>query len=322
VIETILENLFRIEIPLPDIPLKSVNSYIVKGRKRSLVVDVGMNCEECRNALLNGLKELDVDLEEADFFITHLHVDHYELIWNLAAKNSRVYFNQPESEMIRANTFWEVLENFCRISGFPKSEFVKAFEKPPGGKFFPKNKSEFEILKEGDTIDIGDYVFKCLETPGHSPGHTCLYEPDRKILLSGDHILYDTTPNISQWTDKDNYLHQYLKNLDKVSELKIDLVLPGHGSIFRNCMQRIQEIKLHHENRNKEVLSLLRKGSMSAYAVASSMSWDIQYDMWEQFPAYQKWFATGEAYAHLKYLERLHLIKKDNNGQVLVFSLK
>jgi hypothetical protein len=32
------------------------------------------------------------------------------------------------------------------------------------------------------------------------------------------------------------------------------------------------------------------------------MTWDITYENWAAFPASQKWFATGEAIAHLQYL--------------------
>jgi glyoxylase-like metal-dependent hydrolase (beta-lactamase superfamily II) len=134
-------------------------------------------------------------------------------------------------------------------------------------------------------------------------GHTCLYEPNKKILVAGDHILIDITPNIQCWSDKDNHLKHYLASLDKVHKLQVDLVLPGHRRLIDNHRARIEELKKHHAGRLDEVLAILNNGPMSAYAIASQMTWDIDCERWDQFPVAQKWFATGEALAHLRYLE-------------------
>jgi glyoxylase-like metal-dependent hydrolase (beta-lactamase superfamily II) len=176
-------------------------------------------------------------------------------------------------------------------------------------------------LKEGNTISIGDYAFRCIETPGHTRGHMCLYEPNKKIFVAGDHILNDISPNIQLWSDEWNPLKEYLASLEKVYELDIELVLPGHRSISRNCRERIQELKHHHEKRFDEVISILERGSKNAFRVASQMSWDILYDSWDLFPVSQKWFAIGEAIAHLKYLEEKGIIRREMRGKKRVFSL-
>jgi glyoxylase-like metal-dependent hydrolase (beta-lactamase superfamily II) len=149
----------------------------------------------------------------------------------------------------------------------------------------------------------------------------CLYEPDKKIFVSGDHILNDITPNIQLWSDEWNPLKEYLASLDKAHELDIELVLPGHRSLFENCKDRIQELKHHHRNRLDEIISILEKGSMNAFRVASKMSWDIISDSWDLFPVSQKWFATGEAIAHLKYLKEKGIIRSEMRKQKRVFSI-
>ena len=80
-IEQVLPNIYRIEIPLPRSPLKALNSYLVKGEGRYLLIDTGQNREECKKEMLTSLKKLEVDLARTDFFITHLHVDHLGLDW-------------------------------------------------------------------------------------------------------------------------------------------------------------------------------------------------------------------------------------------------
>ena len=69
-IEEISPNLYKIEVPLPQSPLKATNSYVIKAQGQSLIVDTGMNREECKNSISSSLRELDIDLKRADFFIT------------------------------------------------------------------------------------------------------------------------------------------------------------------------------------------------------------------------------------------------------------
>ncbi len=320
-VEEILANLYRIEIPLPKSPLKSLNSYVIRNPERNLIIDTGWNQEECMKAMLAGLKDLGVDLRTTDFFITHLHADHFGLLSNLVTDTSKIYFNQPDAARFRAGFRWDDFARFARLNGYPESELQASLQSHPGFKFRPKENLFFHILKEGDTVAIGDYGFRCIETPGHTPGHMCLYERLQKAFVAGDHILNDITPNIQLWSDDRNPLEEYFSSLDKVNGLDIQLVLPGHRSLFRNCKERIQELKQHHQKRLDEIISILEKGDKHAFQVASEMSWDILCDSWDLFPVSQKWFATGEAIAHLKYLKEKGIIRAEMREQRRVFSL-
>lgn len=321
-IELILPNLYRIEIPLPKNPLKALNSYLIKGDGRFLIVDTGMNREECRNAMFSALEELKVDLNKTDFFITHIHADHLGLMAVLATDKSRVFFNRIEAAMINDNSGVEdKLEKaalFYLANGFPPDVLKLSLEKHPGREYGLKRHLDFCVLNEGDRLDIGDYSFRCIETPGHSPNHMCLYEPKIKLLMSGDHILSDITPNISYWDEMDNPLKQYLTSLNKVYPLEVSLALPGHRSKITDHRKRIKELKEHHQNRIKEVARALESGAKTAYQVAPYITWDIDCKSWEQFPNQQKWFAFGETLAHLIYMKKEGMIgEKKENNQIL-----
>jgi glyoxylase-like metal-dependent hydrolase (beta-lactamase superfamily II) len=320
-VEEISKNLYKIEIPLPKNPLKALNSYVIENPERNLIIDTGWNQEECMKAMQNGLRELGVDIRKTDFFITHLHPDHLGLVSDLAIETSVIYFNKPDADWIKSDISWDDFANFARLNGFPEKELQTVPYSHPGFKFRSKQKRTFHILKEGDIISRGDYVFKCVETPGHTRGHMCLYETNKKILVAGDHILKDVTPNILLWSDDWNPLKEYLASLDKIIKLDIELLLPGHGSIIRNCKDTIQELKCHHQQRLDEIVSILHEGEKPAFQIASQMSWDIIYDSWDLFPVPQKWFATGEAIAHLKYLEEKGIIRRKIQSQVILFSL-
>jgi glyoxylase-like metal-dependent hydrolase (beta-lactamase superfamily II) len=177
-------------------------------------------------------------------------------------------------------------------------------------------------LKDDDVVRIGDYLFQCIETPGHTPGHICLYEPNKEILVCGDHILGDITPNITLSIGEWNPLKDYIRSLDKVYDLDVEFVLPGHRNIFRNQKERILELKQHHQARLAEVIFILGKGKQNAFQVASQMTWDIGYKAWDMIPPAQKLFAFGEALAHLKYLEEEGKVRWRKDGQGIMFSLR
>ena len=121
-IETIRPDLFRIEVPLPGSPLKFLNSYVFRSSHRNLIVDTGLNHVACYDAMQAGLQQLDIDLGRTDFFITHLHADHFGLISKLNTKKGLIYFNRPEAELIEARGGWIPMVDYAAQNGFPKDE--------------------------------------------------------------------------------------------------------------------------------------------------------------------------------------------------------
>jgi glyoxylase-like metal-dependent hydrolase (beta-lactamase superfamily II) len=324
-IEEIAANLYKIEIPLPEIPLKSINSYVIKASRRNLIIDTGMNLEECMNVMQMSLKNLKVDLGNTDFFITHFHGDHFGLVPRLIKDESIIYINKLEADVIdkiRSGVATLEIESFARKSGFPEKDIGDIF--PPRFRYELKESASIPLrfVDDENVLEIGDYRLKCVKTPGHSRGHICLYESSKKILFSGDHLLSDITPGIQARLDNENPLREYLLSLDKVYQLDVELVLPGHRGIFRDCKKRIKELQDHHQERSDEVLAILKEGSKNVYQVASRMTWSIiDCDTWDDSPSMQKFFATGEAAAHLKYLEDKGCVRKETKGQQIVYSL-
>lgn len=323
-ISEIMAGLYRVEIPLPKNPLKSLNSYFIKGKKRNLIVDTGFNRPECQEALFKGVRELEMDLEKTDIFITHLHADHSGLATKLMTKGTRVYSSKTDARAINDSLryeSWLEVGRFMERYGFILGISKEALVKHPARKYCPDHEIDFTLVQEKDVISLGNFDFRCIETPGHTPGHICLYEPGRKVLLAGDHILGDITPNIAMWEEMIDPLGEYLQSLNKILDMDIDLVLPAHRGMIDNWRARIEELKHHHAVRLQEVLEILQDGPQNGYDVAARMTWDIKASSWDHYPIPQKWFATGEAVSHLEHLVRTGQVRKIMDQDKIYFSL-
>ena len=319
-IDEVFPDIYRIEVPLPRNPLRVINSYVVRGPDRFLMIDTGMNRPESIEAILAGIKSLAVDLDRTDFFVTHAHSDHVGLVSLLKGETSRIFLHAADAAIVLDPHLWSDLARAARVHGFPDA--ANAVENHPGKKYLFTGRPQFTPLREGNVLAVGRYRFRCVETPGHTAGHLCLYEPEAGIFFSGDHILDSITPNISGWAqENEDPLGDFLASLDKVAAYDIRLVLPGHRNPITEYRRRIEELKTHHRVRTQEVADILSRGAQTAYQVASRMTWDMSYARWADFPVPQQWFATGEALAHLLYLERAGKIARHWRDETVYFAL-
>jgi glyoxylase-like metal-dependent hydrolase (beta-lactamase superfamily II) len=319
--EEILPRVYRIVVPLPGNPLKEINSYVFTSDDRNLILDTGMNRVECREVLCGGLDELGLDLDRTDFVVTHLHADHQGLVSTLMGDSSKAYMGEADAAPMRAGPGKDFrgspMGDYARLSGLPMEDLQASLTNHPGAKYGPGAFVDYGFLRGGETFEVGDYTLEVIATPGHTRGHMCLYEPKLKVFFSGDHVLGDITPNIQAWSDEEDPLNDYINSLKRVDELEVVRCLPGHRSIIDDFSGRIAELIEHHRLRANEVISILETGSMNGYQTASNMSWDIVAKSWDDFPLMQKWFATGEAIAHLRYLEEKGLIEREErDGQI------
>ena len=283
-----------------------------------------MNRHECFDEMNKALEDLKIDLNQTDFFITHLHADHIGMVDRLATETSKVFFNRFEAPQLKTpDHWWEQLSRFAVLYGFPKAELDQLFQYHPASRYHLKNIPNITLVKEGDIIQAGDYSFRCIETPGHSPGHLCLYEAKHRLLISGDHILGDITSNVTtRYKDSRNALEDYINSLDKIYPLDIALALPGHRNPVKDVRKRIDELKRHHEERSNEQLKILEQGEQDAYRVTTQMTWDMRYDKWDDVQTTQKYFAFAEGLAHLQYLSlRGKVREKELPDGRIVYSL-
>jgi glyoxylase-like metal-dependent hydrolase (beta-lactamase superfamily II) len=323
-IEEMLPGIFRIPVPLPRNPLKEINSYVLTSKDRNLIIDTGMNRPACIKVYDEAMKELAIDLSRTDFIATHLHADHQGLIPLLMKPGSRAYMGEPDAAPMMQGTTAHArkmpMGDYAALNGFPEDELKEAQENHPGFKYGPQAPIQYIYLKEGDVFNVGEYTLEAIATPGHTHGHMCLLDRKKKLFFSGDHVLGDITPNINAWSDDEDPLEEYITSLKKIDAMDITLCLPGHRTVITDIRKRIAELIEHHRVRANEVIDILTGKSMTGYDVAAHMTWDIVAKSWADFPVMQKWFATGEALAHIRYLVERGLIQKELKNNILYYS--
>lgn len=326
-INEIEKDIYLIKIPLPDNPLKELNSYFIKGALeiggKNLLIDTGFNRPECENAIFSQLEEIGADLHETDIFITHTHSDHCGLVAQLSKNNTKIYCSRIDGGIINssvADNYWEDLDVLFLEYGLPEKENKANSDDHPGKQYENDGVVDFTYIDDGDELVVGDYKFKCIHAPGHTPGLMCLYDEKKEILICSDHILGNITPNICIENGDEYPLENYLLSLDKVAHLPVKQLLTGHRTPPESMIDRINEIKNHHQVRLSEILTIMEDKELNAYEAAEKMTWQIKVKNWDEFPEAQKWFATGEAAAHLNHLEHLGKVKKTKKNGVYVFS--
>lgn len=314
-------DIFRIFVPLPNNPLKNLNCYVICSQGESLIIDTGFNRPECQEALMAGLEELGIDLNQPRLFLTHLHGDHTGLAEYFTDKGMTAYMHRIDYDYLRNNLSgpnWQRMEQRFREEGFPAEELKKQLSGNQARMYSPKHLFPAVTVEDGTLLTVGDVTLRCIHTPGHTPGHVCLYIENEKLLFSGDHVLFDITPNISIWNDVPASLADYMDSLKKINALEVAHTFPGHREFAGNFHDRINVLIHHHYERLQEILTAVAAHpECSAYETAGRITWSARGRAWEDFSPNQKWFAMGETLAHLKWLLDQHYIIQNDDKDYL-----
>ena len=316
-VEEVIKNVYRIWVVMPKNPLRELNSYFIRGDSSDLLIDTGFRCDESRQALAMALDKLGSDPLRRNILLTHLHSDHSGLANEFVGKGRTVYMSGIDiaclKDFISDNDDRLRRQRFI-MEGFPESELNESYATNPGKTMaLDYIGDNFYPLAQGTKLRVGDYLLKTILVPGHSPGNTMFWLESEKVMFTGDHLLFDVTPNIMIWPGFEDSLGNYLENLHLVREYPVKLALPGHRNPG-NYHTRIDELLIHHEERTNEMLKVVQDNPMlNAYEISSFMTWKIRANDWRSFPITQKWFAVGECLAHLDYLKKLNKILCDTS---------
>lgn len=305
--EQLDQNLWKLDIPLVGNPLKNLNSYLLTGGDRSLLIDTGFDQPTCLEAMETQLHAIGVDRSRLDIFLTHLHSDHTGLASRLIRENCHLYISSIDAPLMLEglqDAYWRRLYQQYIANGFSPEEMERLWNTNPAQNDAPKvSRLSFTCLEDGDLLHYGGRTLRCILTPGHTPGHMCLYAEEDQCLFSGDHVLFHISPNICRWNTMPDALGSYLESLEHLRGLPVTRLLPAHRPETGALDGRIDELRAHHHQRIQNMLHVVNESSgLTAYEIAGRMKWSIRSKNWEDFPLTQKFFAVGETLAHLDYL--------------------
>lgn len=300
-------------IPTPTgIPVGDINSYLVlpqEGSDSLTLIDTGLKSPNAIEALNKGFKEFGWALEQVDrILLTHAHLDHFGQARRIQKlSGARVYASEIEAERMTGN--WmptvqrsPVVREFFRRWGVP-DEMVGNVN-PERAKMAAQWLDPIEVdefLSEGDVVDAGGFPLEVIETPGHCEGHIVFYQPDSRLLFSGDHLLLDISPvpllafPKREGEPRPKSLERFMRSLDRVEQIECEAVYPSHGDVIWDHRELIRGYRLHHDRRALQFKRFLSDGPRTPYELAARM-----------FPKYYEtelFLVMSEVIGHLDLLQ-------------------
>ena len=331
--EQIRDNIFRIGVPLRGNPLKEVNSYLIRGKERDLLIDTGFRRPECVETLQAGLQEAGSNKKRLDIFLTHLHSDHTGMSADIAGADSRIYLHEKDlklMEKVLDGRYRAEMGNRFVPEGMP-ADMVERIQNTNPARLaaLKSTDSRFVPIQDGHIFQYSGYELQALLMPGHSPGQMMLWLESEKIMFTGDHVLFDITPNITAYVEMEDALGSYLESLERAFTFPVEQALPGHRKPG-NYHDRIRSLTAHHEKRIAQAKMIVTTyPGLTAYDITGHMTWKIHAvgkkgpATWEEFPKTQRWYAVGECLSHLDYLRKRGVIRRENvNGVFHYFPVK
>ena len=286
-------DVYLVQVPFENISTSATNCYVIMDQGEALVVDTGAPSDEGAKVLSDALDELGVDRGRAKWFLTHFHLDHAGLIDRVVPEGARTY----------------------RQQGVALSDATTAARLGIEQPLFDPQRLRTAFVRGGDTVTVGRYEFQVVETPGHTPGHLSLFEPQSRILFGGDHALFVISPSIALFPREGDGLQAYLDSIRRVQDLHISQLFHSHGPIRPDFEQRLDWLAQHHLKRLDEVRGIVaRNPRLSGYQIIRAIRWNVPFDDWEDIPIMQRYIMLTQGIVYLKHLVADGSIKAKTYG--------
>ncbi len=265
--ERVLPGVWRLRLPLPWPGVPHCNAWALAAGDGVVLVDTGMHEPGSLAHLERALQQVNLRLEHVRLLVcTHAHADHYgqaativeragcELWMHPAYEHASLYARDPDQALARR------LE-VARQSGVPEEPLRRFAEQRRGhSSGIAELVAPDRPLVPGTIVhtDLGPWTVH--ETPGHAPSHVCLFQRDRRVLISGDHLLgrvslyydYGYTPDPAG---------EFVSSLDVVDALDARLCLPGHGRTFTDVRAHVEANRDAVGDRIERVMAAISDGS-------------------------------------------------------------
>lgn len=271
--DRVLAGVWRLRLPLPWPGVPHVNGFAIAAGSGVILVDTGLDEPGAMRELERALAQAGLRLEHVRLLVcTHAHADHYGLAAPIVeATGCELWMHPNHSHATHAAANPDrVLERrieVARHSGVPDGalERYHASRRGQGTGIAGVVEPHRELLA-GVEVETDLGTWEVHETPGHAPSHVVLHQPDRGLLISGDHLLgrvsiyfdYGHTPDPAG---------EFLTSLDVVAGLDAGLCLAGHGRPFREVGAKIEANRKLVEGQLELTRSALKSAPRTPYEV-------------------------------------------------------
>jgi glyoxylase-like metal-dependent hydrolase (beta-lactamase superfamily II) len=301
--------IWRVILPMHTGFMTAVNSYVVEDDHGITLIDSGLGNDETWECLNHALDALDLPLRQVNrVLLSHAHPDHSGLAGRIAAATgATVWVHQRDLEFIErryvhGDAFSHDLRRWLASHGTPEEEAAELAMVADSTTRAARQLPSGETYREGERIHVGRYDFAVEWTPGHTPGHVCLRDEAHGLLLCGDHVLPNVSPNVGMQPDSEvNPLPGYLASLESLAESDVRVTLPGHGESFP-IQGRAHQLRQHQLSRQRRLLELLEDGPTTAYALAGRVWAHAKPLNWARFHGTLRRNAVNTLIAHLELL--------------------
>ena len=321
-ISKILDNFYCITLPM-SFRLNHVHVYVLVHNKEVALFDTGLNSGGSFELLEKDLESIGQSIKSVrDIYITHVHADHCGMAGLIKEKSGAaihlsVIADQYNQNFQKIDLWIPKIKKFYLVHGLTEQEVDSSMILLSGIRSVITLFKSDDLLQPNEIREFGKWQFECIYTPGHSSGHICFYFRKEGFLLSGDTVLPHITPNLSPDVFDENFrpLENFLASLDTVANLPVGKIYPGHGSAMGNVRARVQELRVHHAERTQLILNCLDALPKTTFQVALEIfGKDLQ--------DFDKLLALNETYVHLLDLKHKGIIKEEQDGDVLVYTVQ
>jgi glyoxylase-like metal-dependent hydrolase (beta-lactamase superfamily II) len=271
----------RVPVPVPFVEAGGpANVYVIEEADGGLALfDAGIGTKEGREALLAGFRALGRSLGEVRrIFISHGHIDHYGYARAAQEESGAPVYCHPRDHgkvtgRGRSPHGLELYAAYLERLGAPRELLGHVRVHFQDVQRMARPLEMVEPLLEGDRLRFARFSAEVMHLPGHTPGLVCLWAAEQRVLFSDDHLLERVSPNpLLDLEGKAEPEHKalcaYLRSTERVRELPVSLVAPGHGEPFAGHTEVIDRLVHFYERRQALLLDLLRESAATPAELA------------------------------------------------------
>jgi glyoxylase-like metal-dependent hydrolase (beta-lactamase superfamily II) len=295
-------------VPTP-FAVGAVNCLLIEDDPLTLV-DTGPNSGTALDALARALGEHGRRIEDLELIVlTHQHVDHLGLLEILVSRSGAevaaldLLAGWVEGFPDSLESDDRFAQELMRRHGIPDDVVTVLGQVSGAFRAYGSRGTVTRRLRDGDTLRLRDRTLEVQHRPGHSPSDTLFWDPDRRLLIAGDHLLGHISSNAivarplagnADVAARPRPLLAYIDSLQRTRGLGAELVLGGHGDPVTDPAAIIDGRMKLHRRRADRILGLLAQRPLSAHQIAT--------EIWGNVAVTQAYFTLSEVLGHLDLL--------------------